>query len=630
MEDLTLPKLLRKNVENYGEKRIAERVKKFGIWQSYTWKECYERVKYLCLGLVSLGLRRGDNVSILGENKPEWIWAELAVQAAGGVAVGIFTDCTATEVKYFLEHSDSKFIVVDDQEQVDKLLQIKEELPLLKKVIYWDPKGMWGYDYQLLKSLEQVMQLGVAYENANPQFFDLSIDKGRGRDIAIICYTSGTTGNPKGAMLRHKALISNALVWAEIDEWNNMDQYVSFVPPAWITEQALGITGHLLSGIQVNFPEDTETVQENIREIGPHVIFLGPRLWENIVRTIQAKIFDTTVIWRSLYRLFLPIGKRRAKSRFAKKRAGYLWNFLYLIADWVIFRPLKDQVGLLRIRCGYTAGSAVSPEIFYYFHAIGVNIKQLYGGSEAGLVTLHRNEEIKSETSGQVMSNVEVQISDEGEIMVKGPNIFSGYYKDPESFSEKVQNGWYKTGDFGYLNEEKHLVVIDRMDDLRRLKGGQKFSPQYNEVRLRFCPYIRDAFVVGREYEDYVVAIINIDLENVGRWAESKRIPYTTFSGLSQKVEVLELIKNYICKVNETLPEWMQVKRFVNLHKEFDPDESELTRTRKLRRVFVEEKYEDLLNALYSEQEKFSVDETITYRDGKRSRFKTTIRIVGL
>ena len=630
MEDSTLPKLLRRNYKRYGETKIAERVKDLGIWRGYTWKECYEKIKYLSLGLVSMGLKRGDNISILGENKPEWIWTELAAQAVGGAAVGIFTDCIASEVKYFVEHSDSKFIVVEDQEQVDKLLQIEDELPLLKKVVYWDPKGLWGYDYQILISLDQVMRLGVTYERENPNFFDQSIDMGKGNDLAIICYTSGTTGNPKGAMLTHEALISNASGWQQVDQWNDMDQYVSFVPPAWITEQALGIAGHLQSGMQLNFPEDTETVQENIREIGPQIIFLGPRLWENIVSSIQAKIIDTTIIWRSMYRLFLPIGYKRAKILLSKKKAGYFWGFLYFIADWVIFRPLRDQVGLLQTRSAYTAGSAVSPDILNYFHAIGVNIKQLYGGSEAGLVTLHRNEAIKWETSGTIMPNVEIKISDEGEIMVGGPNIFSGYYKDPKSTAEKVQDGWYRSGDFGYLDEDNHLVVVDRMDDLRRLKGGQKFSPQYNEVRLRFCPYIRDALVVGSTEKDYVVGIINIDIENAGRWAEARQIPYTTFTDLSQKPEVLDLIKGYIQKINETLPEWMQIMRFVNLHKEFDADESELTRTRKLRRVFVEDRYKDLIHALYSDKDKFSVDTIITYRDGKTSKLKTSIRIVKL
>jgi len=623
----TLPKLLKKNAEKYGDRKVAMRVKDRGIWQPYTWKDYYEKVKFFSLGLLSLGMLRGDKVSILGENKPEIFWAELGVQAVGGTMVGIFTDCTPPEVKFYVTDSDSTFVIAHDQEQVDKLLQIKEDLPLVKKVIYWDPKGLWNYDDPILTSFKEILDLGKAYEKEHPGLFEESLEKGKGEEIALICYTSGTTGLPKGAMISHKGLVAIAKAWRDVDRWSDQDRYVSFIPPGWIAEQAVGVAGQLVSGMEVNFPEEPETVHENIREIGPTILFFAPRLWENINRMIQAKITDTTPLRRSIYRLFLPVGYRTAAQRSLRKKGGRMLKILYWVAHAVLFRPLKDRVGLSRIRCAYTAGSAVSPDILNYFQAIGVNIKQLYGGSEQGLVTIHLDGQIKYETCGPPMPGVEVRLSPEGEILVKGENIFSGYYKNPDATREKIRDGWYYTGDFGYIDEDRHLVVIDRMEDLKELKGGQKFSPQFAEIRLRFCPYIKDALVIGGEDKEYVTAIINIDLDNVGRWAEANRIPYTTFTDLSQKPEVIELIKRDIQRINKFLPEWSRIKKFVNLHKEFDADEAELTRTRKLRRAFVESRYSDLIAALYGQQREYHVEASVTYRDGRKGLIRTSIQI---
>jgi long-chain acyl-CoA synthetase len=342
---------------------------------------------------------------------------------------------------------------------------------------------------------------------------------------------------------------------------------------------------------------------------------------------IQAKITDTSALRRWIYRLFLPVGYRAAQCRSSRKGLGLFLNNLYHVAHWTLFRPLKDRVGLSQIRCAYTAGSAVSPDILNYFQAIGVNIKQLYGGSEQGLVTIHLDGQIKYETCGPPMPGVEVCLSPVGEIMVKGENIFSGYYKNLEATQEKIRDGWYYTGDFGYIDEDRHLVVIDRMEDLKELKGGRKFSPQFAEIRLRFCPYIKDALVIGGEDKDLVTAIINIDLDNVSRWAEARRIPYTTFTDLSQKPEVIELIKKDIQRINKFLPEWSRIRKFVNLYREFDADEAELTRTRKLRRTFVESRYSDLITALYGKDREYHVEASVTYRDGRKGVVKTSIYI---
>ncbi len=627
MTENTLPKFLKKNAEKYGDQKIAMRVKDRGIWQRFTWKDYYENVKYFSLGLISLGIKRGDKISILGENKPEIFWAELAAQAAGGTAVDIYTDCTPPEVKFFVTDSDSTFVVAHDQEQVDKIFQIKDDLPLVKKVIYWDPKGLWNYEDPILISFPEVIHLGQSYERDHSGLFEENIEKGEGDEIAVICYTSGTTGLPKGAMISQKGLVTIAQAWRDVDHWCDQDRYVSFLHPAWITEQAVGVAGQLVSGMEVNFPEEPETVQENIREIGPTILFFAPRLWENINRMIQAKITDTSALRKWIYHLLLPLGYKTAEYCSSKKGLGLFWRFLYHIAHWVLFRPLRDRVGLSQIRCAYTAGSAVSPDILNYFQAIGVNIKQLYGGSEQGLVTIHLDGEIKYETSGTPMPGVEVRLSPEGEILVKGDNIFSGYYKNLEATREKIRDSWYYTGDFGYIDDDRHLVVIDRMEDLKQLKGGRNFSPQFAEIRLRFCPYIKDALVIGSEDKDDVTAIINIDLENVGRWAEAKRVPYTTFTDLSQKPEVIELIKKDIRRINKFLPEWSRIRKFVNLHKEFDADEAELTRTRKLRRTFVESRYSDLITALYGKDREYNVEASVTYRDGRKGLIKTAIQI---
>lgn len=626
----TLPKLLKCNYKKYGDRKVAMRVKEFGIWQSYTWKDYYEKVQYFSLGLISLGLEPGDKVSILGENKPQWYWAELATQAAGGAVVGIFTDCMPPEVKYFVIHSDSKFVVAHDQEQVDKLLKIKDELPLLKRVIYWDPKGLWDYDDPILISFDRVLELGKEYESFHPGVFEERVERGKGEDIAVFCYTSGTTGLPKAAMLSHQSLVFGMQAWREVDKWREEDQYVSFLPPAWITEQGLGVVGSLLSGMEVNFPEEPETVQENIREIGAQILFWGPRNWESVTRLVQAKITDTTFLNRLLYYLFLPVGYKMADIHGAGKKPNLLWQFLFFLAHWMVFRDLKDKVGLSKVRVAYTAAAPISPDILRYFQAIGVNIKQLYGGSEQGLVTLHRDGDIRWETSGVNMPGIEVRLSEEGEIIVRGDNLFVGYYKDPKATGEKLRNGWYYTGDFGHIDDDGHLIVMDRMSDLRQLRGGQKFSPQYAEVRLRFSPYIKDVLVVGGEDKAYVTAIVNIDLDNVGRWAEARRLPYTTFTDLSQKPEVIDLIRKDIDRLNRSLPEWARIKKFANLHREFDADEAELTRTRKLRRTFVEERYHQLIEALYSGAVELPVEAPITYRDGRKGIIKTAIKVNSL
>jgi long-chain acyl-CoA synthetase len=604
------------------------RVKDRGIWKEYTWEDYYEKVKGLCLGMISLGLERGDKVSILGENKPEWFWAELAAQAAGCAAVGIFTDCLPSEVKYYVEHSDSTFVVAHDQEQVDKLLEIKGGLPRLKKVLYWDPKGLWSYEDPILMSLKDVMDLGRAYEKAHPGLFDQLVDAGRGDDLAVICYTSGTTGPPKGAMLTQDWLIQSVMEWAKLDGWLGKGyEYLSFIPPAWITEQGIGIAGNIVAPMVVNFPEEPETVQENIREIGPHILFFGARLWENLNRMVQAKMMDSTYLRRLIYRLAMGVGLRYCEMNASGMRPSVWWSLLNLAAYYGVFRQLRDRLGLSRADVVYSAGGAVSPDIIRYFKALGVDIRLFYGSTEQGVITMPRKGDMRPETSGPPVPWADIRLSEDGEILVRSKYPYAGYYKNKEASDSKLIDGWYRTGDFGHLDQDGHLIVIDRMDDLKDLSGGRKFSPQYTEVRLRYSPYIKDALVVGGADRDFVTALINIDLGNVGRYAEARHIAYTTFTDLSQKREVVELIREEIRKVNKTLPEWTRVKRFVNLHKEFDADEDELTRTRKLRRTFVEQRYKGLIDALYGTSDAYRVEASVTYRDGRKAVIETAISV---
>jgi len=623
----TLPKLFVENYKRYGHHKIAMREKDRGIWKSYTWADYYKKVKYLSLFLTRDGLEPGDKVAIIGENKPEVYWAEMAAQAARGTVVGIFADCLPSEIKYFVNHADVSFIFAHDQEQVDKILEIKSEIPKVKRTIFWDPKGLWNYQDSLLVSMGEALKIGEEYEKEHPGLFENRLAEGEGKDTAVILYTSGTTGLPKAAMLDQRGLISSAQGFLDLDHYGDDDHYLSFVPVAWITEQLIGVASSVLSGFVVNFPESAETVTENIREIGASILFFSPRQWESINRMVQSKILDTTWLKRKIYRLCLPSAYKMADLRLAKTDPGFILEILNVLVYWLVIRRLKDNLGLSRIRVCYTAGSAVSPEILRYFQAIGVNIKQIYGSSEMGLVTAHRDGDIRPETSGLPLKGAEVCLSEEGEILVRNDGMFVGYYKDEASFGKKFKEGWYCSGDFGHIDDHNHLIVIDRMGDLRVLKGGKKFSPQYFEIRLRFSPYIKEVLVVGGEEREYASCLVNIDLDNVGRWAEGNRIAYTTFADLSQKDEVIDLIRAETEKVNRTLPEEARIKKFLNMPKEFDADESELTRTRKLRRTFLEERYSDLIEALYSGKDELEMETPVVYRDGRKGVLKRSIKI---
>jgi long-chain acyl-CoA synthetase len=632
----TLPQYLLQKVEEYDAEKVALRQKEFGIWREFTWQESYDQVRAFSLGLIDLGLERGDKVCSIGDNDREYLWAFFGLQAAGGAQVGLFTDSSPNEISYIVNHSEATFVLAQDQEQCDKLLEIKEELPHVRRVIYWDDKGMWYYDDDWLISFEEVLDLGRTLGEKEPDRFDIEVASGAGDDLAVICYTSGTTGLPKGVMLSHTNLVYETRLYQEADPRYDTDNHVSFLPLGWIGEVALGFAPHVYTGVILNFPEEPETVRENIREIAPEGILYNSRLWDNLLATVQVRMKDATWINRKLYALFLPIGYRAANTRFAKENLGPGLKLANAIGDFLVFAPLRDQLGMSRIRSAYTAGSALSPDAMRFFHALGINLKQIYGSTEVtGGATIHPENDVKFASVGKPVPGVDIRTSEEGEILITGPTVFQGYYKSPEETEKAIlvdadDRRWFCTGDAGFIDEEDHIIYLDRVKDMITLATGERFSPQFIEGQLKFSPYIRDVMAIGGETRDFVAAMIIIDFDNVGHWAEKQGIGYTTFLDLSQKQEVYELVQEAVIRVNKSLPPASRVRLFVLMHKEFDADEAEMTRTRKLRRGFLYDRYGDIVEAMYDGQESVHVRAPVRYRDGREGVIETEVRIEAL
>jgi len=623
----TFPKLLIHNAQKFGDK-IALREKDLGIWKTYTWKDYLKNVKLFSLGLISLGLEQGDKVAIIGDNSPEWLFAELATQSALAIPTGLYQDSLAEEVAELLDYLDARFVVAEDQEQVDKLLKVKEYVSI-EKIIYWDYKGMYKYDDPILIRFDKVLELGEEMERKYPYLFEenaLSTDKD---DVACILTTSGTTAKPKGAMLTYENMISMAENLCKVDPIDSSFELISALPLAWVGEQMMSVSVALLKGAIVNFPESTETVREDMREIGPHVLFSPPRIWESIVSEILAKMEDANKFNKAIFDWAMKVGYEYADRKIGKKKIPITLKIKYKLAYWLVFRSILDKTGLKRIKYAYTGGAALGPDYFRFYHAIGVNLKQIYGQTEvAGIAVLHRDDDIKYHTVGKPIPGTEIKISEDGEILIRSRSVFKGYYKMEDKTREVIdEDGWLHTGDMGYIDEDGHLVVIDRLKDVLTLSDGTKFSPQYIENKLKFSPYIKEAVVIGHN-RPYLTAIINIDMENVGKWAEKRMISYTSYMDLSQKDEVLELIKSIIKKVNNELPKNARIKKFISLYKELHADDEELTRTRKVRRRIIQEKYKDLIDAMYSDSKTYEAKIKIRYEDGREKIIKTKIKIV--
>jgi long-chain acyl-CoA synthetase len=624
----TWPKILKYNYEKYGDNRRAMRHKRYGIWRPYTWKDYYLNVKHLALGLLSLGFEPGDKLLIIGDNAPEWYYAELAAQASHGASVGLYADLIPVEIKQIAENSDARFAIVENQEQVDKLLQIKDELPLLKSIIYWSYKGLAHYDDPILVGYKQVLQRGEKYEEEHPGLFEQNVETGKADDVCAIVYTSGTTGAaPKGAVHTYRTMRTGADYHLHLDPWYENDNVVPYLPPAWMTEQWLGIGCHLLSANILNFAEAPETQQRDTRETGPSIVFYGARQWESQAAMVQARILDADAVKRFAVRLLMPIGYKVADLKLQNKRPNLFQKIAYSLADIALFRPIRGSLGLSNARICYSTGAILSSDAFRFYHALNIPLKSLYGTTEGGALTGARNDDIRLETVGPVHQGAEVRITDTGELTYRQPGIFVGYYKDLEKTAEVLKDGWFYSGDSVLIREDGHVVFLDRVRELVRLATGDRLTPQLIEARLRFSPYIKDAWVLAGPQRAYTSAIIIINYDTVSRWAGQRKVAYTTFAELSQKREVHELVRQDIERINSALPPGSRVKKYINLYKEFDPDEGELTRIRKLRKTFLEERYHELIDAIYGDKTEVPIEARVTYRDGQMGTVKTTISI---
>ena len=533
-------------------------------------------------------------------------------------------------------HSDAQIVLAQDQEQVDKMLEIRDQIPQVQRVIYWDGKGLWDYDDPWLMTLDAVRELGRDLLTREPDRFEQEVEQGQKDDIALICYTSGTTGLPKGAMLSHDNLLLTAQLSGEVDPRKADDDHVSFLPLGWVAEHIVGFASHCLDGLIINFPEAPETVRENVREVAPDGLVYSARLWDSLVSIVQVRMQDATWINRQLYTLCMPVGRRAADKLLQGEPLPLGLKMQHWFANRLFFAPLRDQLGLSQVRTALTGGAALSPDVMRFFHGMGVNLKQVYGSTEVATAgTIHRNGDIKLASVGKPYPQVSIRIAEDGEIQINTPTLFQGYYKAPDKTEEAIhveEDGtrWFLTGDAGYLDDDGHLIYLDRVKDMITLSNKERFSPQFIEGRLKFSPYIQDVMAVGDPTREHVAALIIIDFDSIGKWAEQKRIGYTTFADLSQKSEVLALVKEVVIELNESLPPAGRVQSFVLMHKEFDADESEMTRSRKLRRGVLADRYNNIIEALYSQQSTVAVQSPITYQDGTQGMLETEIAVVRL
>ena len=622
----TFPQFLYQHAQQNPDK-IAMRLRDYGIWQAVTWNQYYDHVKNFALGLVDLGLKPEETIAIIGDNRPEWIIAELAAQSVGAKSIGIYQDSVVNEMVYIFNHADVSFIVVEDQEQVDKILEMWDQLKGIRKVIYYDPKGLRNYTEEFLMYFPEVQDIGRKYEHEHSGWFEERVALGKESDLAILSTTSGTTGNPKLAMLTHKSMVSMGHNLMSVDPLTPEDEFVSFLPLPWIGEQMMVLSCGLQVGFTVNFPEEPETVQHDIREIGPQVMFSPPRIWENLVSQVQVKIQDSTKLKQSLYNWAMPVGYEMADINFRKQTPSFWMKVKYFLADWIVFQEIKDHLGLRHLKRAYTGGAALGPDVFRFFHALGVTLKQIYGQTEInGIAVVHRDGDVKFQTVGTPIPETDIEIAESGEILMRSPAMMEGYYRNPEATAESLTDGWLHSGDAGYFDEDGHLIVIDRAKDVMTLHDGTKFSPQFIENKLKFSPYIKEAVVFGGDWP-FVSAMINIDFPNVGKWAENNQIAYTTYTDLAQKQQIYELVRKHVEASNADLPPAARIQRFVLLHKELDADDAELTRTRKVRRKLVAQRYDEIISTLYSQNSHVDIDSTITYQDGRTARIQTRLAI---
>jgi long-chain acyl-CoA synthetase len=623
----SIPQLLRWRVDKTGSK-VALRQKDFGCWNSYTWEQYYDYVRKTGLGLLQTGFSKGDKIAIISDNIPETLYMAIGAQAVGGISVAIYQTSLPEEIEGILNYLGVNIVFCNDQEQVDKVAEVREKIPQVKKVIYEDSRGMRNYRTdEWFMHIKDLYALGDQSHREDSGLFDRLVDQGKPDDVCHLCLTSGTTGLPKGAMLTHRNYINMGLQLTEVDPLEETDEYVSFLPFAWIGEQMNSFGVAMATGIAVNFPESVETSMADLKEIGPHFMFGAPRIYETIRSQIWLKIDESYWLNRMVYNFFMKIGEEAAGYRMSGRAMPGKLRFLAWLGKQMMFRPLVNQIGFLRLRRAYTGGAALGPELFTFYQAIGVNLKQIYGQTEiVGIAYMHRDGDVRPDTVGKPLPGTECKISEDGEILSRSASVTPGYYKLPEKTAELLEGGWLHSGDAGYIDENGHLVVIDRISDVMHTKNGDMFSPMFLENRLKFSPYIKEAVIFGDQRE-YVTALINVDPIVVGKWAEDRGISFSTYMELSGHPEVAQLIQGAVAAINESAEHpHFRIYRFALLYKLLDMDDGELTKTGKIRRKFVREKYGNLYEALYDKEitEK-QVEAFYQYQDGQTSTVNTTI-----
>lgn len=620
----TFPKLLRLNAREHGGE-IALREKDLGLWRVFTWNEYQKRTHDFALGLVELGLGRGDVIGIIGDNRPDWVAAEIATHAIRAMSLGLYRDVLDEEAAYLLSYGEAKLVFAEDEEQVDKLLALADRAPNLKHIVYSDPRGMRKYDDPRLMEAEKLAAMGRDRAVREPGLYDRLVDATDGEDVAILCTTSGTTANPKLAMLAAGRVLKHCATYLAFDPKGPDDEYVSVLPLPWIMEQVYALGKGLLCRMKVNFVEEPETMMHDFREIAPTFVLFAPRLWELIAAEVRAGVMDSSPLKQKLF----DVGMKTGLAALAQGKRS-------VFADQLLFRALRDRLGFTRLRSAATGGAALGPDTFKFFQAMGVPLRTLYGQTELlGAYTLHPAGKVDPDTTGVAMADdIEIRIDNPdvngvGEIVVRHPNRFLGYYKNPEASAADMKDGWMHSGDAGYFNDHGQLVVIDRIKDLAETSRGERFSPQYLENKLKFSPYVAEAVVLGAG-RDTLAAMICIRYSIISKWAEKNRISFTTYTDLSSRPEVYALLRKEVESVNATLPPAQRISRFLLLYKELDADDGELTRTRKVRRSVINEKYADIIDAIYAGKSDIPVDTVIRFQDGTTQRIRTTLRVVDL
>ncbi len=630
----TMPRLLARNAAEFGDSP-AFREKDLGIWQTWTWKEASAEVMKLAKGLIELGVSEGDHVAVIGRNRPYLYWSLLAAQHLGAVPVPLYQDAVADEMEYILTHCNAAYAIVGDQEQVDKIQDLSSKLTNLKEIVYVDPKGLRKYDKSHLHSFESILESGDKSGDKVQKELQTRIDKINGQSTCVLIYTSGTTGKSKGVVQTHGAIIGASMSANEHDGWTKDDYLLSYLPMAWVGDYMISVGQGMAAGACINCPEGADTFQVDLREVGP-TFFLGPPpLWERIKTSVYIRIEDAASIKRKAFNYFMNHADKVGRDILERKPVSFINRLIYFVGDIIIYGPLKNMLGMSKVRIAYTAGEAISSELFDFYRSLGINLKQLYGQTEASVfLTMQNNNEVYADTVGKPINGVELKIADSGEVLYKSVGAFKEYYKNPKATRDtKDKDGWVATGDAGYIDKDTgQLRIIDRANSVGKLKNGSLFAPKYVENKLKFYPNILEAVLFGDGKEN-CVAFLNIDLTAVGNWAERNNISYASYQELAANAEVGKILKEHVEAVNmdlakDTSMSGCQIKRFLVLHKELDPDDGEITRTRKVKRSFVAEKYADLVSALYSDKVSIATKTEVTYEDGRKGYLEATVSVI--